>query len=284
MTDTTTSHATNDTGGQRDYDQVLADAVAVLTEAARRTTTRGRGTSSEQQDQADFADFLATALAGAAANLGGIEALLAGRPGSWEADYVRQLLVGTVGDDERLLWGHRTDPLVIRVHADDILNDLGYWTLFDEAADELDRRDDAICARHDTYECVEDYGPDDQAAIEEIEQLRDALDRQWQQDRAAYGQAFAGHARQAARELFPGLQVPVEVIVETGWQNNLGPAEAEWDGPEWRIWETARQNTPLPGSGIPLRDYPLTLDVAQVERDAGRTPLARLDEAQAGHS
>ena len=54
-------------------------------------------------------------------------------------------------------------------------------------------------------------------------------------------------------------------------------------GPEWRVWETARQNTPLPGSGIPLRDYPLTFDVAQVERDAGRTPLARLD-AQAGRS
>ena len=158
MTDTTTNHTTGAATVQRGYDEVLADAVAVLSEAARRTITRGRGTSSEQQDQADFADFLATALAGTAANLGGIEALLAGRPGSWEADYVRQLLVGTVGEDQRYLWEHRTDPLVIRVHADDILTDLGYWALYDDAQDELDRRDDALCARHDPDECVEDYG------------------------------------------------------------------------------------------------------------------------------
>ena len=191
MTDTTTNHATNDTGGQRDYDQVLADAVAVLSEAARRTTTRGRGTSSEQQDQADFADFLATALAGTAANLGGIEPLLAGRSGSWEADYVRQLLVGTVGEDERYLWEHRTDPLVIRVHADDILTDLGYWALYDDAQDELNRREAAVHARHDPSECVEDYGAQDLAEHDLICELHDALDRQREQDCAAYGRAFA---------------------------------------------------------------------------------------------
>jgi hypothetical protein len=284
MTDTTTTnHAASPASGQRGYDPILADAVRVLTEAARRTITRRDPDGGEQQEQADFADFLAVALAGTAANLGSIEALLAGRPGSWEADYVRQLLVATVGEDQRFLFEHRTDPLVIRVHADDILSDLGYWALYDEAVDELDRRDDAICARHDTDECVEDYDADDQAAIEEIEQLRDAVDRQWQQDCAGYGQAFADQARRAATELFPTLTVPVEVIVELGWQNNPG-VDTYSTGPEWPIWETARQNTPLPGSGIPLRDYPLTLDVAQVERDAGRTPLARLDDAHGGQS
>ena len=282
MTDTTVNPTMSDAGGQRGYDQVLADTVRVLSEAARRTITRGRGTSSEQQDQADFADFLATALAATAANLGGIEALLAGRSGSWEADYVRQLLVGTVGEDEQYLWEHRTEPLVIRVHADDILTELGYWALYDDAQNELDRRDEALYARHDPDECVEDYGADDLAEYDLICDLREALDRQQHTDWAAHGHAFAEQARRAAAELCPTLTVPVEVIVELGWRNDLGSGD-EWDTPAGRVWETARQNTPLPGSGTPLKDYPLTLDVAQVERDAGRTPLARLD-AQAGRS
>jgi hypothetical protein len=51
----------------------------------------------------DFAGWLAGALARAAARLGSSEALLAGRPGSWESGHVRALLEGTVGpDDEHL--------------------------------------------------------------------------------------------------------------------------------------------------------------------------------------
>ncbi len=73
--------------------------------------------------------------------------------------------------------------------------------------------------------------------------------------------------------------MPVEVVVELNWQNDIGLSDTEFEcgGPAWRLWDTARLNTPLPGSGIPLRDYPLTTDVAQIESAAGRTPLARLE-------
>jgi hypothetical protein len=37
-------------------------------------------------EPADFAEFLTLAVASTAANVGGVEELLAGRPGSWEAD------------------------------------------------------------------------------------------------------------------------------------------------------------------------------------------------------
>lgn len=51
----------------------------------------------------DVAGFVARVLATAAAEVGGTEALLANRPGSWEASHVRQLLQGTVGPyDEHL--------------------------------------------------------------------------------------------------------------------------------------------------------------------------------------
>lgn len=264
---------------QRSYDQVLADAVRVLTEAARRSVTRTDHDGSEHREPADFAEFVAHAVAGAAANVGGIEPILAGRPGSWEAHYVREMLCATVGYDERYLFEHRSEPVVVRVHVGDILNDLGIWRLYDEAHDELGRREDAIHARRDD-EPVDDYVAGERATLDRLGQLHDALDGQRVMEWTAYGKAFAANVRRAAEELFPALPVPVEVIVELDWQNDLGLSDDDWDGPEWRLWETARRNTPLPGSGIALTDYPPGADIARIERDAGRTPLARLEDGE----
>ena len=51
----------------------------------------------------DFCGWLAMILARLAARLGSSAAVTAGRPGSWEASLVRQLLAGTVGEgDEHL--------------------------------------------------------------------------------------------------------------------------------------------------------------------------------------
>ena len=51
----------------------------------------------------DFAGWLADVLARVAALKGGSDALTAGRPGSWEASLVDQLLAGTVGFDDEYL-------------------------------------------------------------------------------------------------------------------------------------------------------------------------------------
>lgn len=51
----------------------------------------------------DFGGWLAGALAEVAAQLGTSDALTAGRPGSWEAALVRQLVHGTVGWDDEFL-------------------------------------------------------------------------------------------------------------------------------------------------------------------------------------
>jgi hypothetical protein len=268
-----TASRTPTTGNQRTYEDVLADAVRVLTEAARRTITWRDHDGREYQLQADFAEFVTQAIAGAAANMGSIEAVLAGRPESWEANYVRRMLHSTVGYDEQYLHEHRTEPLIVRVNVDDILNDLGFSTLYDEAHKEISRREDAIRARHGSYD-------KDQAALDELDRLHDALDALRARDYAAYGDAFRANVQAASDELFPDLPVPVEVIVELDWQDDLGPTY-EWDGAAWRLWETARQNTVLPGSGIPLKDYSRGADIAEVERDAGRDPLTRLESGEA---
>lgn len=51
----------------------------------------------------DFAGWLAAVLARVAARKGSSDALTSGRPGSWEASLVDQLVKGTVGYDDEYL-------------------------------------------------------------------------------------------------------------------------------------------------------------------------------------
>ncbi|OBB06439.1 hypothetical protein A5731_16590 [Mycolicibacterium conceptionense] len=145
----------------RPYQVVLDDAVRVLTEAARLTNqpVRQKADGSWEPDldadgiPIDWAAFVTTALAGAAANIGGIDAILAGRPGSWEADVVRDALNAAVGHDEWDLWRHRTEPVNVVVHPERILFDMdssGWFDEFDAAETELQRRENAIRPSH-TY-------------------------------------------------------------------------------------------------------------------------------------
>jgi hypothetical protein len=56
----------------------------------------------------DFGGWLAGVLATVSADLGSTEALIAGRPGSWEAEHVRGLVNGTVGRDDDYLADYKT--------------------------------------------------------------------------------------------------------------------------------------------------------------------------------
>lgn len=143
------------------YRARLEEAVRVLTEAAQLPRPQLRRTDvgtwvedpEAEPERTDFADFLASALAAVAANVGGQATLLAGRSGSWEADLVRQLVAGTVGYDDEHLWSHRTDPLNITLYVDEIVNELS-WSLEGEsptmdyfaAQDEVNRRYEAADA------------------------------------------------------------------------------------------------------------------------------------------
>jgi hypothetical protein len=51
----------------------------------------------------DFAGWLADVLARVAARKGSSDALTAGRPGSWEASLIDQLVKGTVGHNDEYL-------------------------------------------------------------------------------------------------------------------------------------------------------------------------------------
>ena len=62
------------------------------------------------REQHDFGGWLAQVLATAADELGSTAALTAGRPGTWEADLVQQLVRGTVGWDDDYLAHYAKEP------------------------------------------------------------------------------------------------------------------------------------------------------------------------------
>lgn len=121
----------------------FADAVAALTAAARKTRTVGAGTANEHKEPADFAELACQVITSVAANVGGVETLLSGRPGSWEADYIRRIVQSTAGEDEAELLRYRTEPVRLALDVEGTFDDFGLYELYTEAADELERREDA---------------------------------------------------------------------------------------------------------------------------------------------
>lgn len=252
------------------YDQLLSDAVTALTAAARLTWTERWPDVTAPSRPCDWAEFVTLALAGAAANIGSIETVLAGRPGSWEADAVRKLLTATVGHDEQQLLEHRTDPVVVSINVDDMMVDLGAWQAYDDASDVLQRRygDLGLPEVRRTGSALEVLAslatatPEQEHGCEQIAELQDRLEQQRQQDWVAYGAALATHI-QAQVSHIEGLRVPVVVNVDvdpvpatspTGtWGSGVGESIPE------RLLNAAVQATPLPGHG--------------------RTPLERLEQA-----
>ena len=153
------------TGAAIPGDQTLGDlrmaAVQIITSAARLRTKEG--------DQFDLADFLARVASSAATNIGGPEALLAGRSGSWEADDVRQLIEGTIGYD-RLQWHlYRTEPIKVALNVAELieLSDRRLGLLgFDAASD-------AVC---DAVWMELNRGP---AVDDRIDELLESLEQRY---------------------------------------------------------------------------------------------------------
>lgn len=246
-----------------DRGELLAEAIRVLTAAARLTrpvlerdeeasTTSGAPVwrESGRSEPDDWAEFVSQALAGAAANVGGVETALAGRPGSWEADFARQMLTGTVGHAGEYLWEHRTEPVRITLYVDEILVDVGGWNPYWEAQQELGRRLDGIPDGTEEYE----------RAVDEVGELEDRLEEQRLADWAVYGEALKAAVVATAARKMPGLAVPVEVTVDLETFRS-GRDEPYWPDLEWELTGEAIAATSMPG--------------------AGRTPLERLhDEAQ----
>jgi hypothetical protein len=238
---------------RQSYDELLSDAVKVLTAAARLSWTLRAPDGSVNTGPCDWAEFVTLALAGATANIGSLEAILAGRPGSWEADGVRNLLNATVGDDLQQLLEHRAEPLVVNIIVDDILFDLGVFQAYEDASTALEGRYEALDVPSQT--CAPGAAPEHhERRLNEIGALEDKLAEQRRQDWAAYGGALKSHIEAQAVHI-EGLRVPVLAVVDLGWAPGNCDTGLWGSGPDESLADSllnaAIAATPLPGNGKP---------------------------------
>jgi hypothetical protein len=242
---TTTSEAP----AERSYEDVFADAVRVMTEAARLTrpvmgqdeaASEAAGhpvwVETDRREPADWAEFVAGVLCAVAANVGSTSRVLAGRPGSWEADAVRQLISGTVGWDDDYLPEHRTEPVEVTLYVDEILGDADVWLAYDEAQTEL----------QDRYEALPEEATE--AEVTAADALLGKLEQQKERDWAEYGAALKS-AVEAAAAAVQGLRVPVVVHVDLETYRTQRPSGDGLFGMVEQLIEEAMVATPLPGGG-----------------------------------
>jgi hypothetical protein len=225
------------------YQELLSQAVTVLTEAARLAHPSWRDDG--PAPSGDWAEFVAHAVAGAVANVGGTEVALSGRPGSWEAAAVRQLLAGTVGDDDQHLLGHRTEGILVEAFVDEILDEQGVTSEYDLAQDLLRQRLKAVGPPARSGEGGRAAQERQRAALCRLSEQVDELQRR---DRAEYGQHLAASIHAAAGRA--GLRVPVLVSVDHATEGRGGTADPDRD---WTVADELLAEaifaTPLPGGG-----------------------------------
>lgn len=237
---------------------LVAQAVQALTAAARRTRTRGAGTPAEAVEPVDFGEIACRVLTAVAANVGGVEALLAGRPGSWEAEHVRRIVHSTAGDNDENLLAWRTEPIHLVVDVEDVWWDFGLHAMHEaelEAAEQRARTIDFhvngdtdthwVASEQEQAHLASETGrPADSWTAEDLEtaeRIAETIDTLAEQDKTAYFEAYQRTVREMLAEL--GVTAPVEVVRDDQPQTLVGdPVTA-------RLHETARARTPLPMTG-----------------------------------
>lgn len=212
---------------------LYTETVAVLTRAALQSNTDGT--------HCDFSDFLARSLAATAANVGGPDRLIAGRPGSWESSCVDGLVRGTAGNDPGDWIWFRTQPIVVRLNVAELIEDgLHHPGLMglDEALEVIGRRYESAATEQDL-----------DAWDSEIDMVTDRYMTEYR----LYAARFTTSARQIAT-CIPALSADVHVEADTNpnstwWSTaatTTNPSEVDSDPLALRIWCSAHDVTPLP--------------------------------------
>ena len=232
-------------------------AIAALTSAAKQTRTRGGGTEFVIEEPVDAAEIIVHVITAVAANLGGVDQLIAGRPGSWEAGLVERLVLSNIADDNDLL-RYRTDPIRLHLDVGEEFSDFGLttmmWTEQDEAGKPL---------------------LDDNATEEEqdrAQELVDAIEALYEADEDAYAASYAEAVR---RELASrGIDLPLELIRTESYDSSL-----DTDPISQALHEHAHLTTPLPATGQ-APDFDGGHTPADAVREAGRSYTARIAETR----
>lgn len=145
--------------------------------------------------------------------------------------------MSTVGHDEQDLLAHRTEPVVMGVFVNEILNDLGVWGRYDEAAQALVER---ACA-------VDPTASDEEEQLDAIAEAEECLELQRERAWAAYGDALRAHIHAAAADR-SGLTVPVRVDVDLHTFRSPSELDEAWGIAE-ELLDEAITAVPVPVNG-----------------------------------
>jgi hypothetical protein len=211
----------------------LVDAIKIMTDAARRRRPDG--------PQSDFADFVARVLASTAANVGGPDCLVAGRPGSWEADCVRRLIEGVMGTDPHYWQGLRTEPINVTLNVAELIEASGLHP-------GLLGLDAAMCALDRAYSQAHDG--DTAAAAADLEQQFDQLESRYRTEYRLYGERFADAVRAVAITM--NIETVIDVAVDADpqslwWQDTAINNPDPWLDPIVdELWERGHDAVSVP--------------------------------------
>jgi len=221
-----------------EYDRQFTAAAEALTAAIRTGATDG-------------GEIVSYLLATTAANLGGVHAITAGRPGSWEADHVDQMLFSTVGWNGEYLWQYRTAPLEVVVCVEDDMIDVDHARLYDDSTELAVQRIRAALPADATKEQQDQAEEQIDQAYELIEQLRTT-------EYAEYAARFEAELRTVVGE-FDGLKPELvsvrfiewdeveQVVAGVSHGGTRLSKHSDWSGLEYQLWELARQRTAVSG-------------------------------------
>jgi hypothetical protein len=247
-------------------------AVTAVTRAIRAINAGQRG--------GDGGEFVTHLLATVAANLGSSEAVTAGRPGSWEAAGLGDLLRSTVGYDDEYLLTYRTEPIEIVVNSVYELDDLGMFEIYEASTAHIGR-----VLFGDRWTPSRDRLTLDQ--LEQIEDIEEPLAELEHRDRAEYQQRFTAtvgarfeQLRTAEPHRYPEH---LTVTVRFADEDPSYPASNDYLTDLWGndlaslLYQHAREHTPLPGSGT-QPDWTAGQSHAQTLLDAGHWPHLRIPQ------
>lgn len=265
MTESTNTET--DTGTEPDDFQVAATAV-----------TRAIRAINNAQRDGDGAEFITHLLATVAANLGSSDAVTAGRPGSWEAAGVSDLLRSTVGYDDEYLLTYRTEPIEIVVNSVYELDDLGMFEIYEASTNHIGRAlfADRWTPSRDRLTLNE---------LEQIEAIEELLAELEHRERAEYQRRFTATVQARLEQLrtddphrYPEhLTVTVRFADEDasypasnddltdGWGSDLASL----------LYQHARETTPLPGTDT-APDWTVGQRHAETVLAAGHWPHLRI--------
>lgn len=247
-------------------------AVAAVTRAIRAINANQRA--------GDGAEFVTHLLATVAANLGSSDAVTDGRPGSWEAAGVGDLLRSTVGYDDEYLLTYRTEPVEIVVNSVYELDDLGMFETYEASISHIGR---VLFGDHWT-------SSRDRLTLDQLEQIEDIeglLAELEHRDRVEYQQRFTATVQARFEQLRTDdpHRYPEHLTVTVRFVND-GPTPAGrtaelTDG--WGsdlaslLYQHAREHTPLPGSHT-RPEWTVGQSHAQTLLDAGHWPHLRIPQ------